>query len=286
MKRIVAFIYILTVVMGTSATPQMGDVIYINGEIWSLCGKPIEEDSILSKNLQAVLPEDRAILSCNWEGYTAYWSMHDENLCLDYITILRFDKATNQKHAVRVSADDMRCVFNDYYDKGNIVATWFNGTIRAAKGETLSCEFMEFGPYHEYEQVLTIEQGKVTDRQSYHNRLVMEGFSTADHYGTEKIKDKFPMHIEDYPELFEKDIFFQVKDICLDSLGNLVDCKVTAIERPIRDIKGDNIEGRNIEGLAQEMKSTLKSLRPWETFFINGKYVPAFSNIGFLFRYR
>ena len=67
------------------ATGQDGDIIYIDGKQWILLGKPVYADSILSNDLRAALPEERSITTANWDGYTAYWSISQEKLCLDSI---------------------------------------------------------------------------------------------------------------------------------------------------------------------------------------------------------
>lgn len=270
MKKLFAVIYALTVAVGVFATGQDGDVIYIDGERWSLLIKPVEYDSILYFSLRAALPKERSWSTANWDGYTGYWSIRDERLCLDSITVEMYDQETKQSHEQRIAEADMHRLFKDYYTDGGIVATWLSKNIRAAKGKKIYYQHSGYERNHEHEQVLTVKNGKVTACQAYHNKVVTEGFSLSDLKGQEDIKARFPLHLEAYPELEGvKRIIFSVQHVRLDASGNLLDCDVTAKVR-FQDEK----ELRNIEGLAKEMKAMLKDIRPWKTLFINGEYVP------------
>ena len=89
----------------------------------------------------------------------------------------------------------------------------------------------------------------------------------------------FPLHTEAYPELKDKkSIYILVKDIRVDSSGNLMDCNVTVKVRTHDD------DEHNIEGLANEVKDILKKIHPWRTLLIYGEYIAA-DRYGFAFRY-
>lgn len=270
MKKLFAVIYALTVAVGAFATGQDGDVIYIDGERWSLLIKPVEYDSILYFSLKAALPKDRSWSTANWDGYTGYWSIRDERLCLDSITVEFLGQETKQHSEQRIAEVDMQRLFKDYYTNDGIVATWLSKDIRAAKGKKVYYEHSGYERNHEYEQVLTVVKGMVAASQAYHNKVVAEGFSLSDLKGQDAIKARFPLHLEAYPELEGvKRIIFSVKHISLDASGNLLDCEVTAKVK-LQDDK----EFRNIEGLAKEMRAMLKDIRPWKTLLINGEYMP------------
>lgn len=277
----------LALAMSAFATGQDGDVIIIDGERWSLLAKPISADSALFRRLKAVLPENRTLVTSNWDGYTAHWSIRNERLCLDSITVLLYNEDTRQQWNECLPEADMQHVFGSYRHEGDIVATWVNRDIRAAKGNKVYYVHSYFERNHEYEQILAVKEGMVTGKKAYHNRVVVDGFSLKDTFnefrykqgekGQQVIKEKLPLHTENYPELAgETEIFFTVKDIRLDSLGNLVDCRVKAtIGRRTR---------QDSEGLAQEMKQLMKNIHPWKTLFINGEYLPE-DRYGFTFRY-
>lgn len=78
------------------ATPQDADVIYIDGERWNLQYNPIAVNPSLNKQLEEILPEGRDITTANWDGYTAYWSINEDMICLDSVTVT-FTKIDEEK---------------------------------------------------------------------------------------------------------------------------------------------------------------------------------------------
>ena len=177
MKRLLVFIYAFFASIGMFATGQDGDRILIDGEMWVLLGKPLHADSLLHSSLMNILPKDRTITTANWDGYTGYWSIHDDRLVLDSITVSFWDDDARKYWQERLPASDMRQVFSRYYDNNDITATWLTDTIRIGKGEQIFYMHAGFMRNHEYEQLLAINRGKVTGRKSYHNRVVVDGFS-------------------------------------------------------------------------------------------------------------
>ena len=270
MKRLILFFTLTLVTMSIYATAQDGDVIYVDGVKWELLGKYVYANRQLSLALYEALPKERCIRSDNWSGYTAYWSIQQDNLCLDSILYETYDStyetfySTPQKKfiAKRLPTDTLVHVFKHYYDGKRIVATWLNGKIRMAKGKVLCYEHIGFDRHYETERIISIEQGKVTGTTDYQNHVV-EGFS-FENYGPKhyaELREKFPLHIEQYPELADvKRLVFTVKQARVDAQGNLVECKVKVM-RP-----GDNPR------LAEEMAETMKAYHPWRVLFINGEY--------------
>lgn len=284
MKRFFILLSVLALSVGAFATGQEGDVIYINGEKWQLLGKPIESDSILSCGVNSILPENHSRITSNWSGYTAYWSIKGNQLFLDSILVECYIKESRIYNTRRIPAEDMRRVFKTYYKKKSILATWVDYNIRAAKGPTVYYEHMGYARNNEYEQIFTLNKGKITDCKSYHNKVAVNGFSFSDLKNAEEMKAKFPLHIENYPELAgAKRIFFSVKEVQLNTLGQLVDCKVEANIYPMDDDKTQKKEIK--ERLAQEMKDNLMKIFPWKTLYINGEYVSDNKNHGYMIPY-
>ena len=277
MKRFAFIQVLLCFSLCTMATGQEGDVITIDGERWNLLGKPIDHDSVLYHRLLEVLPKDRSISTANWDGYRAYWSIRNDRLYLDRIEVEMYDKETKRLHTENLPEADMRKVFSKYYQQQQIVASWVNHDIRVAKGKTLYYVHSDYFRNLEYEQILTIKQGKVTLRKEYHNRVVVkEGFS-LDNINQEEIRRRFPLHTQNYPELAGVGrLIISISKIQLDEKGNLLDCNVKVTHR---DMKG------SIEGLAQEMKTLLKKIRPWKTLYINGEYVSTLNHDSITFAY-
>lgn len=285
MKKVIILLYAFALSVVAFATGQEGDVIYINGEKWFLLGKPIGSDSILRRGVDSILPENRDEVTSNWSGYTAYWSIYNKQLFLDSILVECYNEVAKKDYTVRIPTADMQRVFKDYYKKKNILATWVDYNIRAAKGPILYYEHMGYERNHEYEQVFTIKKGMITDCKSYHNRVAVNGFSFKKNLYEESsaIALEFPLHFENYPELADvKIVKFSVGKLQLNSLGQLLDCKVKAT---ISRKEGDERKYIEIEGLAKEMKEKLMEIFPWRTLFINGEYVSDIKNSSYFIRY-
>ncbi len=281
MKKLLIGIFIITLSLNIFATGLAGDIIFINGEQWILLGKPIERDSVLYHNFIGILPEDRSCSTANWDGYTCYWSIKNEKLCLYSVKVTTYNQETKRYHDCSISSADMQRVFKKYYDKDEIIATWVKGTIRVARGEILLYVHSAYARNYEQEQIITLKKGQIKERQSFHNRLVVDGFSLKDLWGQgqEEVKAKLPLKLDDYPELNDVTrIMFKITSIQVDSLGNLVDCKVQAfIWR-----QGERQE---IKELSDQMKNLLKNIYPWKTYLINGQYISR-DNVGAIYPYR
>ena len=269
MKRFLVCFYALFVTIGMFATGQDGDRIFIDGEMWVLLGKPLHADSLLHSSLINILPKDRSITTANWEGYTGYWSINNDRLTLDSIRVSFWNVDTHQYRQESIPPSDMQHVFNRYYDKDKIIATWLTDTIRIGKGKQIFYMHDAYIRNLEYEQFITINRGNVTERKSFHNKVVVDGFSFSMLKSREEIRAKFPLDLKSYPELDGvKRILFSIRDVQLDSLGNLVDCHVRAFVP-----KQDRDKMPSLEGLENSFKRMLKSISPWKTLYINGKYV-------------
>lgn len=255
-------VFLLSLIsLATYATGQEGDIIYIDGEKWELLGKPVFADSLLSLELKTALPEGRGWTTANWAGYTAYWSIRQEKLCLDSILYEVYETNPRKYRTEHLASDTLLRVFQKYVD-GNkrIVASWLNGDIRAAKGKVIYYQHMGYERNYENERFLSVEQGKVCRVKNYQN-YVVEGFS-FDKYRPQShsLHEMFPLHIENYPELKNVGrILFYIKRAQVDAEGHLVDCEVK-VSRPVDDPR-----------LAAEMVEAMKAYHPWRVLFINGE---------------
>ena len=288
MKRFILSIFVLGIAVSSLASAYQGDVIYIDGERWTLMGQPIDRDSALFHHLLDVLPKERRFSSSNWQGYTGYWSIRDGQLYLDSIRVgFDFDSSvmatsifpSNNKDGKEippfVPVDDMLKVFHDYYVDGEIVASWITGDVRVARGHAVKYVHQGYMRILEHEQYFTINQGRVSDCVSYHNRIAVKGFSIEefnykyrkhDSESREMIRQLIPISVENYPDLAGiKGFGCDVSDIQVDSLGNLLACRVKI------DFKGDNDELK--ERLSQDVKAALMNIRPWKVLFIDNEYV-------------
>ena len=254
--------------LATYATGQDGDVIYIDGTQWSLLGQPISRDSVLQRQVRAAIPQQHVIISSNWSGYTAFWSIKQDVLYLDSIQYLL--SASGKKTLSEcIPAETLQRVFKNYFDGKHIVAKWLKGDIRVARGKMLYYEHMGYERNYEEEQIISFDHGKVTGVKVFHN-YVKEGFSFDQVGKTQmgsmgitpaQLREMFPLHLERYPELAnEKRIMFSIRRAKIDETGHLVDCEVRVMK------PSDNKQ------LANEMAELMKAYYPWRVAFINGEY--------------
>ena len=212
--------------------------------------------------MKAVLPEDLPIVSSNWDGFTGYWSIQQDQLCLDSVKCDNYDSETQKLRGVSIPSDTLLRVFKNYVDGDRIVAGWLTGEIRVASGKVIYYQHIYFERNYEEEMMLSIDKGKVTGRKEYHNHVV-DGFS-FDKFNpdnNEELREMFPLHIERYPELTnEERIVFGIQRARVDAQGNLVECEVKVLK------PNDN------PLLAAEITESLKAYHPWRVFFINGEY--------------
>ena len=272
MKKTIFSIFLLFAPLAVFATGYDADIIYIDGIKWELLDRPVYADSTLKNSLKAALPKERTIKSSNWDGFTTFWSIQGEKLCLDSIQYELYDGATRKYWTECVPTDTLLRVFRQYVDGERIVATWFSYDIRAAKGKMIYYRHSFFERNYENERIISIVQGRVREVKDYEN-YVKDGYSFDDSSRMQtsypiprnnaELRELFPLHLDQYPELADaKRILFSIRRARVDQEGRLVECEVRVL-RP-----DDNPR------LAAEMAEALKAIHPWRVFFINGEFRP------------
>ena len=252
------------------ATGQEGDIIYINGERLGLLGKPICLDSMLYHTLIDELPSNRPIVSSNWDGYTAYWSINNDKLYLDSVRCEAYDLKVKAVVGESIPSETLYRIFNRYNVGNRIVASWVSGKFRVVKGKVIYYQHTGFERYYEEETILNINHGEVIGKNAYHN-FVNDGFA-FDKLGSafgklqqneaqEMLHKILPLHIDRYPELADvKRLIFRVKRARVDEKGNLLECDVRIVKPEVNP------------QLATEIAEALKTYHPWKVYYINGEY--------------
>ena len=261
MKRLLLFFTLAFVSMTMYATGQDGDIICIDGVEWNLLGKYVYADKELARELREALPKERGWSSSNYSGYTAYWSIQNEHLCLDSILYEVYEFPTLSR-AERLPSETILRIFKKYTDGKHIIASWVDGDIRMAKGKKLYDENIGYQRNYKNERIITIDHGRVCGMKDYKN-YVDDGFSFDNFHpeNNEELHKMFPLHIDQYPELADvKQIVFSIGKARVDEQGHLVECEVK-VRKP-----GDNPR------LAAEMAEAMKAYHPWRVFYINGEY--------------
>lgn len=271
MKRHILSFLMLFASLATFATGQEGDYIYIDGTKWNLLGKPIYGDSILCKALEAALPKNRRMVTSNWSGYTAYWSIAKNKLYLDSICYETYKAGTEKEYMVSIPSDTLHRIFRKYLSGKRIVATWYNKDIRMVRGRQVYYEHMGYERYHEEEQRISIQHGKVTDVKVFHNYmkdgLSFDSFRPSVNFQEPgAFRKLFPLHPERYSDLEGvKTVRFIVRDAVVDSTGHMVKCEIEATTTR-------NGQKESHPAIAAEMEELMKAYYPWRVYFINGEF--------------
>lgn len=263
------------------ATGQESDVIYIDGQKWWLMGRLTHAlDSARYYKLAGLLPKLNMESTANWDGYVGYWSLDGDLLVLDSIVVEVYEDSTyKESHTEPLPQSTMHEVFGDYYRNGRIEATFVTANnIRAAQGEMISYEHMGWARNYETELVFNVEEGRVTKRDLYHNRIVVEGFrfDDMDNEGLKKLKEDLYPLIREFHELDTINKFYvMINHWEFDSLGNMTDVDIKVHYFQHMDVLPD---------LALRLKQYLMAIHPWRLWYINGEYRPLNSGWSIPFR--
>lgn len=268
MKRYITAILFLLVFLQIKATGLSCDVIQIKGENWFLMARPIETDSTLYARLKEFIPKDHCMTTANWDGYTAFWEIKDEYLYLQRIEVCVYDKANKKKSTLIFDSDKLESIFAPYYEEGKICARWVSGKIRAGQGGLIRYEHSAFDRNMEIEQVMKLKSGKVLQSDIYHN-YKKDGLNLM--HARDEIVKRFPW--EQFPEYRGQYLVFSMREFRMTEDGHLLDVDVDLHESKSEEIRG------NKDSLIKAFKETLKSIYPWETYYINGEYTIGYSRM-------
>lgn len=260
---LILIVFILLVPRGIRATGLSADIIYIQGEKWSLMAKPIHADSAVFARLRNFIPENHCASTANWEGYTGFWEIRRDSLYLQKIEVCLYNPDRREKSALTFHADALKDVFAAYYTSDGICARWFSGEMRAGKGEFVSYVHLGFARHMETEKVMTVKKGKITSTCLFHN--YKKAGLNLQNAQAELIK-RFPW--EQFPEVKGKRLSFYLRDLKLTDDGRLV-----GLEIPFVHIRpgGKKIETVD-DPLIKAFKEVLKAIYPWEVLYVNGEY--------------
>lgn len=263
-KRIFFAVMFLSLSLSIRPTNQTGDVIIINGEEWSLRVKPISLDSVLYSRVRDFLPDNIALSTGNWSGYTAFWEVCDSCIYFKKMEICVYDRIGKKDSVLVYRSRDLQSVFVHYYKDGEVSAEWLSGEFRAGQGDFVRDVNSGFNSNMETEQVLEVKEGRIMKAVTYHNYR-RKGFDLQGAY--DEVMRLFPW--DKFPEYGDEHIHFSIYNPKMTDDGRMLDCSVRSIYFP-RLRKSINDENHS---LAVAIRETLKSVYPWEVYFVNGKYV-------------
>ncbi len=277
MKKIISFIsLILLSTVSSWATGQDGDIIYIDGVKMGLLARPAANKAIDGKRLLSMLPEKRVKSTANWDGVVGCWSIKGNKLVLDSMIVEMYTDKLGEYETVRVAKNVIDDIFAKYTKEGKVVASWFSGTVRAARGKTLLYEHSAFYRYLEHEIIIDVKNGEVVKMQRCDNSMLTDGF-TFNGTKYDNLWKTIDIHPEKYVDLNGCGrISFKIEGMKFNKKGQLLSCKVTAT--PYTDKK----KGTAHRAIAADMEKALKKIKPWKTYMINGDIVTGISPAWFL----
>lgn len=267
-NSIIVFLLLLLFPLTGRATGLSGDVICIEGKEWELMDKPINTDSDLFNRLMDFIPENHCITTSNGEGYTAFWEIRNNYLYLQKIKVCVYD---NEKEStITFDVDTLKTVFAPYYTQDGICARWFTGEIRAGQGKMVRYVHSGFDRNMEIENVMRVKRGKITRTHIYHN-YIKPGLNLRD--SQDELIKRFPW--DQFPETKGQRLIIYMSDFKMTDDGHLQDFDLHFILiRPMKkEIKAPD------HPLRKAFKETMKSIHPWETLYINGKYTMEFKQL-------
>lgn len=265
-RNIFIVMLFLLLSVGAKATGQAGDIIYINGEKWILLDKPLSANKVVSDMLNEALPENRSISTANWDGYTATWRIKNDLLYLENVQYELYDEKTKSHRNIKIEGDSLNSYFSCYLTPDGILASWFTEKIRIGKGNVILYFHDEFFRYYETEYTMTLMNGKITQKQLYHNKK-KEGFILDSLAG--KIRKNITP--EKYPEIQGEKIYFSLYSFQFTPDGKLTDCKIN-LHNLSKKLKDDKIIDDQNNPIIQAIKDMMKNIYPWEIYHINGEY--------------
>ena len=272
MKKIIHVIILFLVSLTAGATGQDAEKIIIDGERWDLLYCPIELDTTLSNGIRRILPDTvmidgekwkRIEWTSNWRRYIGEWEIKEGKLYLRdiYIEIGREINGRHKFGEAKLPYDSYKNIFSEYLTEDGILASWVSDTLRAGKGGLIDYFHAGFDRTYEEEYIFPVAKGVITDKSLYNNFHRMG-------VGWRQIKEALN---KDFPwERFRRcknidKILIHTSDYIIDEKGTFIDCKV------ILTI-GDKKHKKQSTAEIKAIKEILKSLHPWQLYYIHGKY--------------
>ena len=272
--RYACLLFLLLLPLMARATGQTADRVVINGEEWCLLASPLYNDSLISNRIDKILPnaKDRSCSTGNWDGFVGYWEIVDSCLYLKKVVVDMWNEHKRESYELVYDADTLRTVLEEYYTEHGILAGWFSREkLIIGRGELVTYVHGAFYRNHEEELVVTVENGRITHQEHWHNKKVMEGWSLSEGGLTKtgiQIRDSFPY--DQFPELDTVLVIVHVSNVSLTPDGHFEDCDASFFW------KHDNGEKEWIDDpnhpIVVALKETMRKMYPWEVIYLHGKY--------------
>lgn len=172
MKKLILFaVIVFSSATAAFATAQAPDVLFYDNKIFDLYSNPLEGLYDEKTRPDFVISQSGGTSSGNWRGYIAYWEIAEDMLYLKAIDSwlcsgTAVQKATGKADCQKV---DIKALFGASVINSRVSATWFTGDLKIPDGKQLQYVHMGYGSVHERDIILSIKDGKVTEKKVVDN---------------------------------------------------------------------------------------------------------------------
>lgn len=251
------------------ATAQAAERLVIEGEEWQLLASPLSANDSIYDKIKSSLPKNRGWSTGNWQGFIGCWEVVDSCLYLKEVHVDLWDEHTKKSTPLVFDADTLRTVLVDYYTEYGIRAGWFSEKdIIIGRGELIRYNHDAYDRNYEEEIVVTVENGRITRQEHWHNKKMTDGWGFADTRYVQtgmEIAKRFPY--EQFPDFDTIRVIVSFKDMVLTPDGRFEDCVAELYFSSTKQREKDL--GHPI---VIAFKETLREMYPWETYYLHGKY--------------
>ena len=234
-----------------SATGQVPERIYIDGEKWNFFDLPLEYDEEISRKVQQALPMDGWFNTGCVREYVGEWELKENRLYL---------RGIERLDGKYINADTLKQIFAPYCTGEGILASWVvAGGLRAGRGEALAWSDEWSECIYEQECIFSIDHGVLTAKR-VHDNYIRQGVSLDTIYDT--VNRYFPWML--FPEVSEEFVELHVGNLVIDSNAAFVDCNLKISEG---NVMIDSQDDPRIVAV----KRILGRISPWTTLHVNGR---------------
>lgn len=232
------------------ATEQVGDILIYEGDTMDLFSNPLEmysgADSLRSKWFGN---QNNFINTACWRGYVAEWRIIENHLYLSNIFTCQFND------------DSTKANLGDFFaltPEGYVQADWFSGTLYIPEGRLIQYAHSGYDGIFEFEKMIVIRNGKLTDSYRYDNSKSFQSPYEADwpllnkHINSSIQWDQFPL-------TEKEEIRVYVRIISGDSPANF---------------KLELAKGATDPRYGEEALRVLRTIPTWSVYYKHGEPTP------------
>lgn len=166
MKKLLSAAFIVVSAIAAFATAQFTERINDGGIEKGMANCLLELDSVSFSRLKDRLPGEIASTAL-WRRYIGHWKIKNDSLFLD--SVLVKDNSCVSRQFVPAEIDD---IYASRRTTSGFFADWVTDTVRIVSGPIVCYQHMGWESDWETEELLTVEGGRVKDRNIYKNRVV------------------------------------------------------------------------------------------------------------------